>query len=65
MTLTSTTKISEITSEFPTLPATKAEGGSGVPRNRFNIPASRSELRFIASFTVVAEITERATIAGT
>ena len=43
----------------------KADGGSGVPRTRFSRPLSRSELRFIASFTVVAEITASATIAGT
>jgi hypothetical protein len=28
--------ITEMTSEFPTLPATKAAGGSGVPRTRFS-----------------------------
>ena len=57
--------ITEMTSELPTRPATKAAGGRGVPRTRLSWPASRSAGRLVASLTVVAEITASVRIAGT
>ena len=57
--------IKATTSELPTRPAMKTEGGSGVPRTRFSRPASRSAGRVVASLTVVAEITASVRIAGT
>ncbi len=53
------------TIELPTRPAMNTGAGRGVPRTRFSRPASRSRVRLIARFTLVAEITPRVMIAGT
>jgi hypothetical protein len=45
-----TTRIAEMIIAWMTLPARYAHGGSGVPRVRFRIPASRLKLTLIAMF---------------